>query len=65
MLVFVNAFTNKTEATAKPTPGMPHERLAVIEQACREGRADDVADDMLAIVRDQPHPDCFLLPEPT
>lgn len=61
-MVFLNAFTNEVESEAKRPPNMTPEVFAWVEAACRVGRAYDVADEMLAIMHFDPHPDCFLLP---
>lgn len=61
MLVFMNAFTGQDEAEARRPPGMTRERFAAIERACRAGNASSVSDDMSAIMKAQPHPDCFLV----
>jgi hypothetical protein len=61
VLVFKNVITGKVEAHAKPAPGMTAREFAAIEAACRNGRTYDVSDGMLAIMADQPHPDCFLV----
>ncbi len=62
MLVFRNAFNNKIVAIAVRPQKISDKRFAEIEEACRQGRAYTVAADLLTIMREQRHPDCFLLP---
>jgi hypothetical protein len=61
-MVFLNAFTGKVDAEAKRPPSMSPEVFALVEAACRAGRAYDVATEMLAIMEFDPHHDCFLVP---
>lgn len=60
-MVFLNGSTGEIDAIAHRPQWMSTSRYATIKSACQNGKAYDVVDDLIRMIKEGGYHDCFLV----